>query len=364
MSSTSSSSTQLPAEIDAADVIVGGQVARGAGQRDAARLHHVAAVGHREREVRVLLDHGHGRALAADVRDDREDGLHDRRRQAERGLVEEDQAWPRHERSRDRQHLLLAARERAGGLALPLGQDGKVLRQARDVAPDLVAVAADVGSHHEVLVYGHVWEHAAALGAVGDASRQDVRRIEGMDLAARERDAPGCRAQQAGDRAQRGRLAGTVGADQAHELALAHLEIEPAEDLHRAIRGVHGFETQHQESGRPRPPVDVPPREPPGSRAVPRYARITSGWAWISAGGPSAITRPPLSTMTVSEIPITSRMSCSTTKTVTPRSRILLMRTLAAVFSALVIPAAGSSSSSRRGRAASATASSTRRCSP
>src|SRR2546426_8197336 len=41
---------------------------------------------------------------------------HDGRRQAERGLVEQDQPRPRHKRAGDGQHLLLAARERAGHL--------------------------------------------------------------------------------------------------------------------------------------------------------------------------------------------------------------------------------------------------------
>ena len=43
--------------------------------------------------------------------------LHDQRREAERRLVEQQQARPRHQRARDRDHLLLAARQLAGGAA-------------------------------------------------------------------------------------------------------------------------------------------------------------------------------------------------------------------------------------------------------
>src|SRR5439155_925886 len=84
--------------------------------------------------------------------------------------------------------------------------------------------------------------------------------------------------------------------------------------------------------------------------------RMTSGWAWMEAGAPSAITRPWFITITVSEMDMTIRMSCSTRSTVVDWSRIRRIRLLTAAFSAVVMPAPGSSSSSRRGRAASATA--------
>src|SRR5882762_7415459 len=68
---------------------------------------------------------------------------------------------------------------------------------------------------------------------------------------------------------------------------------------------------------------------------------MTSGCARISAGGPSAITRPWFRTITVSEIPITRRMSCSTTSTVTSPPRILRISATRRSFSAPVMPAAG-----------------------
>jgi hypothetical protein len=37
--------------------------------------------------------------------------------QADRGLIEDQQSWPRHQRAADRQHLLLAAGKDACGLA-------------------------------------------------------------------------------------------------------------------------------------------------------------------------------------------------------------------------------------------------------
>ena len=63
-------------------------------------------------------------------RDDVEGALDDVGREPERGLVEHDELRPRHQRAADREHLLLAARQRAGGLVPPLGEPRKLLEDA------------------------------------------------------------------------------------------------------------------------------------------------------------------------------------------------------------------------------------------
>ena len=40
-------------------------------------------------------------------------------------------------------------------------------------------------------------------------------------------------------------LAGTVGAEQRHDLALVHVEIDPEEDLHRAVGDLDLLARQH-----------------------------------------------------------------------------------------------------------------------
>src|SRR5688572_19428173 len=62
--------------------------------------------------------------------------------------------------------------------------------------------------------------------------------------------------------------------------------------------------------------------------------------------------------------PITSSITCSTSRMVMPRLRSFTIRSRSCAISSLFIPAAGSSSSRSRGRVASARASSSRRCSP
>src|SRR5689334_5893959 len=88
---------------------------------DAAVLEHVAAVRERQRLRDILLDEDDGEAVTlVQLAHDAEDILDDDRRQAEGRLVEHHEAGRAHEAAADRQHLLLAARERAGELALAL----------------------------------------------------------------------------------------------------------------------------------------------------------------------------------------------------------------------------------------------------
>ena len=88
---------------------------------------------------------------------------------------------------------------------------------------------------------------------------------------------------------------------------------------------------------------------------------MTLGSFCTSAGVPSAIFRPKSSTTTLSEMPMTSCMWCSTSSTVSPKwSRNPLIVAPRWSTSAWVSPDAGSSSSSSVGLAAIARASSMR----
>ena len=67
--------------------------------------------------------------------DQREQLLDQQRRQAERRLVEDQELRLGHQSAADRQHLLLAARQRAGALALPLGEPREDREHAAAVVP-------------------------------------------------------------------------------------------------------------------------------------------------------------------------------------------------------------------------------------
>ena len=91
---------------------------------------------------------------------------------------------------------------------------------------------------------------------------------------------------------------------------------------------------------------------------------MTAGSACTSAVLPEAITLPKFSTTMRRAIDMTSRMSCSMSRTLTPVSQIFSISSESWRFSAGFVPAAGSSSSSSDGAVPSARAISRRRWSP
>ena len=84
---------------------------------DLAGFEHIAVVGGFERGARVLLDQQDRDAELAQRSDDAEDLAHDQRREPEARLVEHQQPRLRHQRAAERQHLPLAARQRAAQAA-------------------------------------------------------------------------------------------------------------------------------------------------------------------------------------------------------------------------------------------------------
>ena len=121
------------------------------------------------------------------VLDDAEDLRHEQRREAERRLVEQQQPRALHERAREREHLLLAAAERAGLLVAPLLDPREVRLDAREVVLD--RAAPRVRAEPQVLPDGELGERAAALGHVRDAEPRHVVGPAAADRLAGEADA-------------------------------------------------------------------------------------------------------------------------------------------------------------------------------
>src|SRR3954468_2643890 len=89
----------------------------------------ISVVGDSERLVHVLLHEKDGNATFVDLADDVEILLDEKWRQAERGLVDQQQLRRPHQAPADRDHRLLAARHGASELHPALGQSRK---QAKD----------------------------------------------------------------------------------------------------------------------------------------------------------------------------------------------------------------------------------------
>src|SRR5581483_5864120 len=150
---------------------------------------------------------------------------------------------------------------------------------------------------------------------------------------------------QPGDRVERRRLAGAVGPDEGHDLAVADREADPGQDRDGPVGHVQVADLQHHAD-------------------LPRYASRTASSVCTSTGVPQASTVPKLRTVIVSQTPITTDMSCSIGSTARPRSaRRRTSVTRSAAWS-VSRPEAGSSSIRTDGAAHSARANSTTRSSP
>src|SRR5256886_11791821 len=182
-----------------------------------------------------------------------------------------DQAEPsrlRHHRPRQREHLLLAAAQRPGGLR-------RALLEAREHGEHPVHQRADAGgfaaelepAHLEILSHG---EEGEAPPPFGDERDPEPRALPGgktRDVAALEPDGAGARREHPGHGPQGRGLPGPVRADERDDLALVDAEAQ----------GVAG----------PRPPVGQPesPRPPQGGFGTrsPREAPPTGGVSLTSA---------------------------------------------------------------------------------
>ena len=134
------------------------------------------------------------------------------------------------------QHLLLAAGEVAGLLVGPVIEDREELDHPLLGLVDGPVVLADhPGAEPQVLVDGQGREDAPATGHQGQAHLGDGLGRFARDGPAAELDRAAADPDQARGPLEQGRLAGPVGAEQGHDLALVHVEVDAEEDLHRAV---------------------------------------------------------------------------------------------------------------------------------
>ena len=159
-----------------------------------------------------------------------------RRREAQRRLVEQQDARLRHQAARDGEHLLLAAGEQPGAARQPFAQAREALQQRLDLG-FAIDIPPRVCAEHDVVAHGQFGKHLAAFRHQRDAARGDPMRGQLLDPLVVEHDRARHRPQQAGHRAHRRRLAGAVGAEQRHHLAGLHRERHLFEHRRRAIAG-------------------------------------------------------------------------------------------------------------------------------
>ncbi len=123
---------------------------------------HIRIVAERQRQVDVLLDQQHGDAGGFQHLQAGDELLHHDRRQPERQLVDHQNLGPRHQPARDRQHLLLAARQRSGLLRATLFEAREHHIDFGQLRGEPLLGAGRTGAHLEILLDAHVAEHLAA----------------------------------------------------------------------------------------------------------------------------------------------------------------------------------------------------------
>ena len=193
-----------------------------------------------------------------------------------RRLVEQEDARLRRRRASDLEPAAVRVREAVGRLVpavahQPLAEEGELLlgelvrlallaaspRETEHRLDERRARAA-VRRGHDVLLDAHVQEQPERLERARDAAVRDLVRREPDDALAVEQDVAGVGLVDAGDEVEERRLAGAVRADDAHDLALVHLQVQIVDALEPAERLAHPLELEQASAIRRSPPVPAP----------------------------------------------------------------------------------------------------------
>src|SRR5690554_2741984 len=157
-------------------------------RRHRAGVHDVAVVHHRDRvaqaagEAHVLLDQQDGGARRAQLAQRGDQVLHDGGREPLARLVDQQELPRLDDRARDREHLLLPAREQAGRVVPELAHRREELEDpAQPLGIDRLDRRRRARRERHVLAHREVGEDAHVLGHVGDAAASDVGRGQAAD---------------------------------------------------------------------------------------------------------------------------------------------------------------------------------------
>ena len=110
----------------------------------------------------------------------------------------------------------------------------------------------EVSADEKVLADAEVDEDLATLGHVADAGGDDAIGAPAREILAAKDHTAAVRPHEPGDRAQRGRLAAAVGAQQGDDLAVGDAERNAVERTALAVRDAERFQLEHQSSVPPR----------------------------------------------------------------------------------------------------------------
>jgi hypothetical protein len=149
-----------------------------------------------------------------------------------------------------RQHLLLAARQCASHLCAAIIENREAVEELSHVGLDLARIAAQVAAHLQILDHRHVRKDASSFRTMGDAELQNAARGGASDILALEDKPARSGRDKPGDRLQRCRFAGAVGADQRDEFASMNFQRQVADRRDLAITAGEPLNREHERAFR------------------------------------------------------------------------------------------------------------------
>ena len=213
------------------EIPIGGERRRVHDPVDAAVDHDRDVLRHRGGHSDVLLDdEDRDLPLLADPDQHVLDLLHDDRRESLGRLVHHQQARVEQQRARDREHLLLAARELAAAARMPFLESRKRVVDALARPPAAGAALAQP----QVLVHGERRPQAPSLGDVPDAVVRDPARTQACQLVAFELDGSARDRHEPHESVAQGGLAHPVAADDGDD-PVREIEVDPLQRVGLAV---------------------------------------------------------------------------------------------------------------------------------
>src|SRR5258705_4632239 len=151
---------------------VGFQLFSASFKNDAAFDENHVAIGERRERREVFVNDDRGDSGLAHGLNDSPDFSSDEWGKAFGRLVQDQQRGIGHERSSDREHLLLAAGELLAAMRESLGESWKSVKNTIE-CPLVTAIGAAVRRHQQIFSYREIRKDAASFRDVGDALARD-----------------------------------------------------------------------------------------------------------------------------------------------------------------------------------------------
>ena len=216
-------------------------------RHDAATAEHVTAIGDGKRIVRHLIDNQQGHAFVPQTAKLLEQFGNDRRRKSQRRLIEQQHFGPRQQPTRNREHLLLAAREQTCRRMQPWAQAREALQHAFDLAFRKIMAARSAEA--KVFRNRQLREHLPPFRHQDQAGPRDQRGCKRRQVLAAQFDSSAHGTDQAAQRLHQRRFPGTVRAEKRNHLAAPDLEADIVEYGQGALTGAQALDLEQRCSG-------------------------------------------------------------------------------------------------------------------